>query len=71
MVHLCSFVFFITKPKINYFYYHYLYLFNFEVSLITKGKQMIPVLNHLDISAACIGNHDLGKLFLIFLVQIS
>lgn len=29
------------------------------LSLITKGKQMIPVLNHLDISAACIGNHDL------------
>ena len=29
-----------------------------SLSLVTKGRQMVPLLNRLGISAACIGNHD-------------
>ena len=28
------------------------------VSLLTKGEQMVPVLNSLGLHAACVGNHD-------------
>jgi 5'-nucleotidase len=28
------------------------------VSLIKKGKQMIPILNRIGIACACVGNHD-------------
>ena len=29
-----------------------------SLSLVTKGAQMVPVLNKLSIAAACVGNHD-------------
>ena len=28
------------------------------MSTVTKGAQMVPVLNSLNINTACIGNHD-------------
>jgi hypothetical protein len=28
------------------------------MSTLNKGKQMLPVLNALNISSACVGNHD-------------
>ena len=33
------------------------------VSTFTKGEQMVPVLNKLDVRCAVYGNHDFGKLF--------
>lgn len=33
----------------------------FLVSVVTLGKQMVPVLNSLHIQAAVYGNHDFGK----------
>lgn len=30
------------------------------VSVVMKGKQMVPVLNSLDIKCAVYGNHDFG-----------
>lgn len=31
------------------------------VSIITEGRQMIPVLNSIGVHAAVYGNHDFGK----------
>ena len=31
------------------------------VSVVTEGRQMIPVLNSLNVSVALYGNHDFGK----------
>ena len=33
----------------------------YTVSVVTQGKQMIPVLNTLHINAAVYGNHDFGN----------
>ena len=33
----------------------------FSVSTFTKGEQMVPVLNKLDVRCAVFGNHDFGK----------
>jgi 2',3'-cyclic-nucleotide 2'-phosphodiesterase (5'-nucleotidase family) len=30
------------------------------MSTITKGKQMVPVLNASHVDVACMGNHDFG-----------
>jgi len=39
-----------------------MYLTDFYlVSLFAKGKQMIEVLNHFNIHAAAVGNHEFGK----------
>ena len=38
---------------------HFLRLF--LVSTVTKGRQMIPVLNKIGVHAALYGNHDFGK----------
>ena len=32
-----------------------------SVSSVTSGKQMIPILNALDVNIAVFGNHDFGK----------
>jgi len=31
------------------------------VSNVTKGKQMVPVINAIGVHAAVYGNHDFGK----------
>lgn len=36
----------------------------FTVSTFTKGEQMVPVLNKLDVRCAVYGNHDFGKQFI-------
>lgn len=28
------------------------------LSTVTKGKQMVPILNSFNINTACVGNHD-------------
>ena len=33
----------------------------FTVSTFTKGEQMVPVMNKLDVRCAVYGNHDFGK----------
>ena len=33
------------------------------MSVVTKGAQMVPVLNSLNIQGAVYGNHDFGKWF--------
>ena len=35
----------------------------FSVSTVVKGKQMVSVLNAMNITCACYGNHDFGKFF--------
>jgi hypothetical protein len=45
---------------IIYLHFKYIFIKKQQVSLITKGSQMIPCLNSFDIKAACIGNHDFG-----------
>ena len=41
------------------------------VSTFTKGEQMVPVLNKLDVRCAVYGNHDFGKLFLISAIYLD
>ena len=38
------------------------------VSTFTKGEQMVPVLNKLDVRCAVYGNHDFGKYDKLFLL---
>ena len=38
------------------------------VSSVTGGKQMIPILNALNVNIAVFGNHDFGKFLNLFLV---
>ena len=33
-----------------------------SVSALTKGEQMIPVMNALDIQCSVYGNHEFGKM---------
>ena len=37
------------------------------MSIVTKGHQMIPILNRLGVQAAVYGNHDFGE-WLVLLV---
>lgn len=39
------------------------------VSSVTGGKQMIPILNALNVNIAVFGNHDFGKFLNLFLVK--
>ena len=39
------------------------------VSSVTGGKQMIPILNALNVNIAVFGNHDFGKFINSFLVK--
>ena len=38
----------------------------FSVSTVVKGKQMVSVLNAMNITCACYGNHDFGKFLFLF-----
>ena len=40
---------------------HSCLVFSFAVSTVTKGQQMVPILNSLDVQCAVYGNHDFGK----------
>ena len=35
----------------------------FTVSSVTKGEQMVPVLNALNVNTAVFGNHDFGMCY--------
>ena len=35
----------------------------FTVSSVTKGEQMVPVLNALNVNTAVFGNHDFGMYY--------
>ena len=37
------------------------FISTFLVSVVTLGKQMVPILNSLHIQAAVYGNHDFGE----------
>ena len=41
------------------------------MSSVTSGKQMIPVLNALNVNIAVFGNHDFGKFQLLSKLFIS
>jgi hypothetical protein len=41
---------------------------SFAVSAVTKGKQMVPVLNAIGVHCAVVGNHDFGEFVLLFKV---
>ena len=43
---------------------------NIAVSIVMQGKQMVPILNSMGISAAVYGNHDFGESSLI-LIELS
>ena len=36
-------------------------IFLFLVSTLTKGKQMVDILNICKINCACVGNHEFGN----------
>ena len=41
----------------------YLFSSQLSVSSVTGGKQMIPILNALNVHVAVFGNHDFGKCY--------
>ena len=38
------------------------------VSSVTKGEQMVPILNALDVNTAVFGNHDFGMYMCVHIV---
>lgn len=41
----------------------YIYTVCNVVSSVTKGEQMVPILNALDVNTAVFGNHDFGMCY--------